>query len=367
MKKLVELVLLVVLLLAGSLAVIAGKPVRSGAFLIGDCPYYASTVISLLYDRDVDLGNQIRGGLAVHQKQVSLSRDGRIVPKHPILMPILAVPFYVAFGIAGFLVFNVLVMVLLGVVIWAMARMYVGPVAAIAATLLLLGGSFLWKYTYNFSPDLLSTLLALAGILLVLKKRPIAGGVLLGISILGKVTNVFVAATVFVFLLFRRPRTDAIRAALAMVPGVVAWVAINVAMFGGPTVTGYDRILVLRDGVPQLVSHKDDFDLPILEGIRGQLFHPRVGLLPTAPVILLAIPGFVAFLRRHPWDAALVLGIAELLFLLFSTYRWWATSHYGNRFLMLPVVLAAVPLAFTLQVAFDWLRARRGGNAAAPS
>jgi hypothetical protein len=52
--------------------------------------------------------------------------------------------------------------------------------------------------------------------------------------------------------------------------------------------------------------------------------------------------------RRYPWDGLLFLGISEFLFLLFSTYRWWSTSHYGNRFLMVPVALAAVPMAFTL-------------------
>ncbi|HMC81744.1 MAG TPA: hypothetical protein VKL61_00760, partial [Candidatus Polarisedimenticolia bacterium] len=104
-----------------------------------------------------------------------------------------------------------------------------------------------------------------------------------------------------------------------------------------------------ENGVPTTVSHRGFFDLPLWEGVRGQLLSPRVGLLTTSPVLLLAIPGFVILLRRDPWEGLLYLSISEFLFLLFSTYRWWATSHYGNRFLMVPVCLAAVPMALTLE------------------
>ena len=349
---------------------LAGREVRSGAFLIGDCPYYASTAVSLWEDGDLDLANQIRGGLPAHQKQIALGRDGRWLPKHPVLMPVLSVPFYVLFGVAGFLVFNVLVILLLAAVVYATARHYLDPGTAAAATALVFGGSFLREYVYNYSPDLLSTLLVLGGLLLILRRRPFSGGMLLGISVLAKVTNLFVAALVVGFLPFRRDRREAVRAAAGILPGFAAWMLVNLALFGGPTVTGYDRTLVLHDGVAQTVSHKGFFDLPLLEGMSGQLLDPRAGLLPTSPILLLAIPGFVVFLRRHPWDGALFLGISEFLFLLFSTYRWWATSHYGNRFLMVPVTLACVPIGFALQVLVERGRAvpvRRRAEAASGS
>jgi hypothetical protein len=343
-------------LAAGVFACLAGREIRSGAFLIGDCPYYASAAVSLWQDGDLDLENQIRGGLAVHQKQIALGGDGRWVPKHPVLMPVLSVPFYALFGVPGFLVFNVVVIVLLAAAVFATARHYLDPEPALAATSLVLAATFLREYVYNYSPDLLSTLLVLTGLLLVLKQRPLGGGVFLGIAVLAKVTNLFVAALVTGFLLFRR-RRDAAWAAAGLLPGLGAWMLVNLALFGAPTVTGYDRTLVVQDGVAQTVSHKGFFDLPVLEGMSGQLLDPRAGLLTTSPILLLAIPGFVVFLRKHAWDGALLLGISEFLFLLFSTYRWWATSHYGNRFLMLPVALAAVPMGFALQVVLERIRA----------
>lgn len=353
-----ELAILAIPVAAWIFFSLAGKDLRGGAFLIGDGPYYAATTLSLRYDGDVALGNQLRGGLPVHQKQVALSHDGRLMPKHPILISLLSVPFFALFGVSGFLIVNVLVMLLLVLVVWATARTYVGAAASILATWTIFGGTFLRAYVYGYQPDLLSTLLVLAGILGVVRTRLVTGGLFLGLSGLVKVTNFFAAAVVVIVLLFRRPRTQALRTALGMVPGVAAWMLINLMMFGGPTVTGYDRTIVLQDGVPHLVSHRDFFDLPILEGMRGHLFHPRVGLLVNSAVLLLAIPGFVLFFRRRRWDAALFFVVSEFLFLLFSGYRWYASSHYGNRFLIVPVVLAAVPIAFLFEAVLERVRPR---------
>ncbi len=348
--------LLGLLMAAGILATLWGRPVRSGDFLIGDCPYYASAAISLRVDGDLDLTNQLRGGLEVHQRQVALGRNGAWYPKHPILMPVLSLPFYALFGVGGFLVFNVLVLVALGTVIWALCRRHVPAGTATVATMAVLAGTFLRAYVYNYSPDLLSTLLFLGGLFLVLQERPVSGGALLGLSVMAKITHVFGLLLVAGFLLARPGRREALRVAAAALPFLAILAILNTAMFGSPATSGYDRTLVLEEGAPAVVSHRGFFDLPPLEGIQGQLFSPRTGLLPTSPVLLLALPGLALLIRRRPWEGLLLLCLCEFTFLLFSSYRWWATSHYGNRFLMVPVVLAAVPLSLT----FDWIRQALG-------
>src|SRR5262249_40831143 len=153
-----------------------GKDWRSGSFLIGDCPYYASAAVSLWQDRDLDLHNQLKGGLEVHQKQVALGARGGWYPKHPGFLSIISVPFYALLGVAGFLLVNQLVLLLLGACTWALCRHFVGPGTATCATVLVFGGSFLRAYAYNYSPDLFSALWALAGILAILKGRPWLGG-----------------------------------------------------------------------------------------------------------------------------------------------------------------------------------------------
>jgi hypothetical protein len=337
------------LFVAWGLLSLPGKDWRSGSFLIGDCPYYASAAVSLWHDHDLDLHNQLKGGLEIHQRQVSLGARGEWYPKHPILLSVLSAPFYAAFSVAGFLYFNLLVLTLLGATTWALARHFVSVGTATLATVLVFGGSFLRAYAYNFSPDLLSTLAMLAGILAMLKSRPLLAGASWGLGMLAKVSNLFVAALILVFLVFRKPRADAVKASAALLPSLAAWALLNVSMFGSPTLTGYDRTIVLDQGRVTTISHRGFFDLPVMEGIRGQLLDPRLGLLTTSPLLLLALPGLLSLLRKHPWEGLLILGVSEFLFLLFSTYRWWATSHYGNRFLMLPVVLAVVPMAYSLE------------------
>jgi hypothetical protein len=121
-------------------------------------------------------------------------------------------------------------------------------------------------------------------------------------------------------------------------------------MFDSPLVSPYMRILTLQGDRPVLLSHVSDFDNPLWEGIRGQLLDPEKGLLLTAPVLLLALPGFLLWYRRHPNQALLCFVLAEFVFLLFSKYRWWPTSHQGNRFLM-PVVALSTPAIATV---IDW-------------
>jgi len=341
--------LLYAVLTVGLLIALWGKEVRTGAFLIGDCPYYASASVSLWTDGDLDLKNQLRGGLEIHGRQVALGRSGQWFPKHPVLISILSVPFYGAFGVAGFLLFNLTTVVALAFVLWLLCRRHVSQAVATATTLVVLGGTFLRAYIYNYSADLLSALLVLSALLFVLERRNFRAGLFLGLSGLAKPTNLFCASIALFFVAARRPRRAALWLILGMLPGLFTGALLNLALFGNPLISGYDRTLLLENGVPTTVSHRGFFDLPLWEGVRGQLFSTRVGLLTTSPVLLLAIPGFVILLRRDPWEGLLYLSISEFLFLLFSTYRWWATSHYGNRFLMVPVCLAAVPIALTLE------------------
>jgi uncharacterized membrane protein len=146
-----------------------------------------------------------------------------MVPKHPILLSVLSVPLYALFGIPGFLLFNALVMLSLVMVLWLLCRRHVSAGVAMASVLLVLTGTFLRDYFYEYSPDLLSTLLVLAGLLSIFSRRPLLGGVLMGLATLAKVTNLFVAALVLLFLLFRPPRKDALTAGVGVLPGIVVW------------------------------------------------------------------------------------------------------------------------------------------------
>jgi hypothetical protein len=329
---------------------------RPLTYLVGDCPYYAATTVSILEDHDLDLRNQLRGGLDVHGRQIALGRSGAWYPKHPILMPIVALPFVAAFGIPGTLVFNLLVLALLALALMRLARQAARPWPAACASFLLIAGSFLREYGYNFSPDLFATLIFVLGLLWLVRGRDAAGGLLLGLAVCAKITNLFLWPLGVLYSGWCRGWRGVLRAALGSAGPLVALGALNLALFGSPFVTSYDRNIVMEDGRMTTVSHRGLFDRGVLDGVTGELLDPIHGLLPTSPVLFLALPGSVLLFRKRPREALLYLAVAEFLLLLFATYRYWSSSHYGNRFLMPLVAVASPAVALAVQWIIDGAR-----------
>jgi len=318
-------------------------------FLIGDCPYYAQAAISLLTDGDLDLRNQLKGGLEIHQRQISLGARGEWYPKHPVLMSLMTIPLLPLLGMNAFLVFNVIVLLALALVLYELAREAAGAPGAAAGAVLTISGSFLILYDYNYSPDLFACLLLSWSVLAGFRSRPAASGFLAGLAVFARTSNLFLLPILLGYVAWKsRLRGAAFFIAAVTVP-LLCQAALNQAMFGSPLMSPYQRIISLQDGRVVLRSHVSDFDNPILEGIRGQLLDPGKGLLFTAPILLAAIPGFVIWFRRSPDKALLCFVIGEFLFLLFSRYRWWPTSHQGNRFLMPVLSLSAPAVAASVE------------------
>ena len=353
-------------IVAGVLLLVAGAEIAAlyqpYTFLIGDCPYYAQTAISILVDHDLDLRNQLKGGLAPHQRQVALGARGEWYPKHPILMPLATIPLLPFFGMNAFLIFNVGVLVAFGIVLCELGALAARPAAAVIGSLATILGSFLILYDYNYSPDLFACLLLAISILAMFKGRDGVAGLLAGLAVFARTSNVFLLPILLAYVAWKRRFKGAILfAALAALP-ILAQGALNAAMFGSPLVSPYTRILSIEDGQTVLRSHMADFDNPLWDGIRGQIFDHEKGLLFTAPILLATLPGFVLWLRRARDEALLCFIVGEFLFLLFSRYRWWPTSHEGNRFLIPLVALSAPAIACAAGWVIDRF-ARRAGAA----
>src|SRR5262245_32252296 len=75
-------------------------------FLIGDCAYYRATLVSLLEDRDLDVQNNLANQRSPMSSNVSRGKHGQFYPKHPILLAVVALPFFAVGGDAGLLAFN---------------------------------------------------------------------------------------------------------------------------------------------------------------------------------------------------------------------------------------------------------------------
>jgi len=333
-------------------------------FLIGDCPYYAQTALSVLFDGDLNLRNQLRGGIETHQRQISLGARGEWYPKHPILMPLLTIPLVPLLGTNAFLVFNVMVLALFGVALYELGRIAAGPAASIFGALGMIFGSFIIVYDYNYSPDLFACLFLALAVHETLRERAVTAGFLAGLATFARTSHLFLLPFTLAYVAWKRRARGAVLFIAAAALPLLAQAGLNFRMFGSPFVSPYMRILTLESGRPAILSHVGDFDLPIWEGIRGQLLDPQKGLVFTAPVLFLAAPGFVGWLRRRRDHALLCLVMAASLFLLFSSYRWWPTSHQGNRFLM-PVLALSAP-ALACSIAWVMARVRAPAQPASP-
>jgi hypothetical protein len=340
-------------------------------YLRGDCPYYYYTAQSLLKGFGFDLSLLLPGGWTKHLDQIARSVSQHLVPKHPVTMPVISLPFIAAFGKPGALAFNVVQVTLLLWILYAMAVRIARPWAASVAVILTYVASFLPHYLWNYSPDICATALLAGGVLALLRAERSwmlwAAGLLLGAACTAKYPYVLFLPGVLLLVPHLSWRRVMILAAGIAVP-LLALLTLDWHLFGSPFVTGYDRILTLdRESRPIVYSQRASFVLPLRDGVIGQLLDRSHGLVYTSPITLISLIGFWPLLRRAPRLALYLASGSLVLFLLFSTYDQWAASHYGNRFLMPIVALAAVPLAAGLERAAAWRDARRRPPAGAGS
>jgi hypothetical protein len=320
-----------------------GKPFHLPTWLPGDCPFYRATALSLLREKDLDLRDDMAWNVVRPQGQVSLGARGEWYPKHPLLLPVAALPFYAAGGDEGLLAFNVVQVALLDVFIFFLARRFTSDPIALGVALWFAFGSFLRPVAYNFSPDVLSTLVIVAGYLALVAGRFGLSGLLFGLAVTAKWTNLVFLPIAALFAMGTAGLRPALRFALAAAPVLAALAFLDFHMFGSPLVTPYDR--VLGEGLQVESSHRTLFDRPFLAGLWTQIVDPRLGLLRSAPQALFALPGFFFLARRRGAEAVLCAALCAAQMAVFAPYRMWDASNYGHRFWMTAIVLCAVPVA----------------------
>jgi hypothetical protein len=339
----------------------------SVGYLSGDAPYYLTIGHSILFDGDLRLNNQLLDDAVTHSRRFAIGRDGAWYPKHPVLMPLVSLPFLWAWGPPGALVFNIIQLAAALVLAQAIASRFARRGVALAATWLIALLSVVPQFAYNYSADVFSTVIVLAMILAWLDGRAFSCGLLGGLALWAKLTNgVFWLACACGLALERArhrlaPTLAAWVAGVAI--GIAPFLALNAFMFGSPLTTGYDRIFIYEQsaaGDAGLHSCRDDFDRPVVEGLRGLLLDPKHGLLRNSPVVLLALVGIGPALGRRRHESVLLLGASLALLLMMSRYRLWMEgSPNATRFLLVAVFLAAAPLACLIEVGLDRWRTSR--------
>lgn len=326
----------------------------------GDSIYYRAMIVSMLEDGDLLLANNIAGNPL--DGQLALGSAG-LVPKHPILMPAVSLPFYALFGDSGLLLFNILSTLALILLIFLLNALFFERWLAALTTIIYATATLFLDYAYNYSPDVFASVLLLGGLYLVLRQRMYSGALLLGLSVFAKTPNALLAGPILLYALAaiwrnhgsvprsRRLARMAIIAAMFLL-ALLPFLYTNYVLFGSPLVTGYQRAAVAGpNGQVQIDDHVAKFNQPLLHGIFQTLFDPRNGILPSNPVVLLALPGALWIGRSARREQLLlILALCLAQFLFFAKYDEWRASHFSNRFLMTSVALSSVFVANALRV-----------------
>ena len=350
------------------------------SFLVRDASFYATTTRGLVTSFSLDQrrlqpeswytgSHPGYKNLDLSWSNISVGIDGTLYPKHSIVMPLFAAPFYAAFGAAGLLVFNALCVIIMLSAAYVLAVRFAPPVAAIVAVMLCALCPAVQEHTYHFSFDMFTAALVALGAAALLRPRPIVAGLLLGTAIWARPQLALLVFPLAVGGLWRRAgRREllAFAASLAVPVGVAAW--LNTLMFGAPWITSYERVLTVVDRTPGLKSHCDLWTLSTKDGLERLFMSRDHGLLFRSPASLVGVVGLASLWRRsRPLALALALSVAGFV-LFFLRYKYTTARFFfpWQALLCLPLALFLTDLcpgpARGLRIVRELLRKRSGSK-----
>lgn len=331
----------------------------------GDAIFYHFTAESLLEDGDLDLSNN-HGDLSFNDGHFALSKFGYPTVKQSPLMAIVSLPFRFIFGPVSSLWINVFFSLGIILILFELLTIWVSNLSALIASLLVGIGSVLFRYAFNFSPDVFSCFLVLAMLLSMFKKKWVLTGVLTGLTISAKIGNIIVVAPILCYVLFQLPLKQTfknfkvyITITISFVLSILPFAIYNYYMFGSPFTTGYQAILTINNqGLPTLLSHTNDFNLSFIKGFISLFFNTENGLIKDNLLITpLAIIGMFFLPKKNKKKLILILIIISIQIVFYSLYDHQLASRFGNRFLLVSIALTAVPISlFVEKIMEHWIR-----------
>jgi hypothetical protein len=311
----------------------------------GDEPHYLIMAQSLWRDHDLDLANNYGredfleytpGPVRPHYG--TPRQDGRPFPAHSPGLPFLLAPVYAAGGRAACVVLLALMAAALALEVRTLALRDTGsPQAAFLAWAATLGPPVFF-YSFHVYTEVPSALSVAAALRLLLAGPTTAGAI--GAALLASAlpwlhVKMIAAAVALGVVALVRLRGRARVAFVATSAAVaLAFAAYYERIFGHPTP------LALYGGLPA------DAQASPGPAALGLLLDRSFGLLPHAPIWLLALPGVVVLCRRS-WAGAwphLLVGLAVVAPVL-SWRMWWGGLCPPARFLVPLVALLGVAVA----------------------
>jgi len=290
---------------------------------------------TLGWNRDLDSG----------WSNVSLGRNGEHWPKHNWLLPLAASPLVFAFGLAGTLFFNLLMLGVVSAGLFRWARAFTSPPAAACASIAFVFGSAIaLQNAYDFSTDVFLLACFSQGLAALTDRHGFRAGILFGMAVVIRPTTVAFLLPVGLVawsLAGPRPLGRAVGGG-AIVLALAG--AMNTYMFGAPWLTGYQRTLVVVAGHPEAASHTDLFSVPFDQGL-VRLWEGEYGLRQAFTILALVIPGMICLARR-----AKMLTLASIVAVVLSIEIFARYAYEGHRFhwaalsFLVPALAASIDL-----------------------
>ncbi len=317
-----------------------------GLRVSGDEPHYLLMAQSLWREHDLDLQDNFeRGDYREYLPALPAPhhgaprKDGRPYPAHSPGLPALLAPVYAAGGRAACVVVLSLLAAALCLQVRALAEQATGDAGASLRAWAAAAGPPVLFYAFHVYTEVPSALALALALRLLLSAPGGAGAAHAALATAAlpwlHVKMIPAAAALGVVALVRlRGRPLAVFVAVAALAAGL-YVAYYEWIFGSPTP------LALYGGVPQDAAAGSP-----LRALGGLLLDRSFGLLPTAPLFVLALAA-LAGLAPRPWRAFwphLLVGVVVLAPLL-GWRMWWGGQCPPARFLVPLVPLLAVAMA----------------------
>ncbi len=323
-------------------------------WLIGDGAFYLNESYAVLhngslrqesihphswYEKELGWNSNVDAAFS----NIALGRHGEWWPKHPYLMPLVATPFIWAYGPIGSLVCHFLCYALIALLAYRIAARVASPGAALAAACALIATPWFAHCAWGFNNDVFYTVIILAAIEAALADKPHISGLLFGIGVFAKATNVLYGPALLGIFVLRKDWRGAWRFLFWGGVPVLIYLSLNWYMYTSPFKTGYDRILVRVAGKSTTHSHSTDFHFANMrQGLKRVLLEGD-GIWPHVPIFFPALLGLPILLVRRWREALLFVWCLAVPILFHATYTW-----YRLEFNLPQLALAVTPLALLL-------------------
>ena len=230
-----------------------------------------------------------------------------------------------------------------------LAGMGIAPSASLLAAGMVGLGTPIFAYSgWLFSEPLSAAIFTGAALLLfgcgrdpIPRGRASIAGLLLGLGTTVRPTNVL-AIAVFAAAVLVRDGRPAFRTAFVLIAtsaiGVLALLAHNTFLFGGPFEFGYPAT---AEGAKRL----NTFDTPLWKGLYGFLLSPGKSVFVFAPPVILALAGLRRLWKLERGVATLAIFFPTLYLLFYARYTQWEGGYcVGPRYLIPSIVLLCLAL-----------------------